>query len=196
MHRAIRRKLEKMNTHPILQDIALDGIMSHIEDQPMDPLKYPDAYQPLVESQNAIGWDNFFKGRLSTHWAEHQERHLRNTDEVTNKRNGQTWTTNLAATLLDQWYRLWKLRNEEKHGKDWQEQIKAKQEQIRHEVTLLYENAEDTPPHLSNSIFRCLLEEQLDKSPSELVAWLANWMPIYEDYIESQRRQRRNATTT
>ena len=194
MHRAIRRKLEKMNTHPILQDIVLDGIRNHIEDQTMDPYKYPDNYQLLVASQNNIGWDNFLKGRLSTHWAEHQEQHLRNTDEVTNKRNGTTWTTNLAATLLDQWYRLWKQRNEDKHGKEWKERLAAKYDQIRRKVTLLYENAANAPEHLMDSIYTCDLETQLEKTPSELVAWLANWMPVYEDHIRQQRRQAQSAT--
>jgi len=194
MIRAVRRKLEKANTHPILLELALDGIMLHIDDKLPEPDKYPDDYRMLVQAQNSIGWDNFLKGRLSKLWSHHQQHHLQTTDSITNKNNGTTWATNLATTLLDQWHRLWKVRNEERHGKDWAAQALARKDQITREVSLLYENATDVPQHLSDNIYTCDLETHLQKQPAELVAWLANWMPIYEDHIRKQRQQ--NATTS
>ena len=195
MHRAIRKRLEDMKTHPILQDIALDGITKHLEDRQPDPYRYPEEYHMLVQAQNSIGWDNFLKGRFSKLWSHHQQQHIQRTSEVTNRNNGTTWATNLATTLLAQWHKLWTLRNEEKHGKDWEQQTKAKHEQIRREVTQLYENAAEAPPEHLDSIYTCDLDTQLQKQPAELAAWLANWMPLYEQHTQQQRRSQRQQAT-
>jgi hypothetical protein len=54
--------------------------------------------------------------------------------------------TNLASKMLDKWLGLWKLvRNEDRHGKDRVAQTKARAEQVRREVELLYEQADQAP---------------------------------------------------
>jgi hypothetical protein len=78
----------------------------------------PPYRQQLVEEQGTIGWTNFLKGRLATQWALHQDRHLNDRKLKTSKRKGTTWATNFASTMLNEWLALWKLRNEDMHGRD------------------------------------------------------------------------------
>jgi hypothetical protein len=40
--------------------------------------------------------------------------------------------------MLDEWLSLWKLRKEDRHEKDRVAQTKARVEQVRREVALLY----------------------------------------------------------
>ena len=180
---ATRKKLEKLGTDPVIIDIVLDGISSHFEDTLLCPNHYPDNYWLLVASQNQIGWDNFLKGRLSQEFATLSQR--------TTKNNGITWTTTLSAFVLAQWLLLWTQRNEDRHGKDKEEQSEARLEQLYREVELLYSRADEAPTRVNDTIFRCDLETQLQKKHAELVAWLANWLPVVE---AETRRTRQNQT--
>ena len=35
--------------------------------------KYPESFHDAIWSQGAIGWRQFFNGRISRHWLEHQD---------------------------------------------------------------------------------------------------------------------------
>jgi hypothetical protein len=62
-------------------------------------------------------------------------------------------------------------------------------EQLHCEVELLYEKADEAPPEALEAIFRCDLDTQLLKSHAELVAWLANWIPVVDATLRKQRNQ-------
>ena len=107
------------------------------------------------------------------------------------RKNGTVWATNLAAQLLQQWWNLWEDRNHVRHGKDKEQQWKKKQEQLQREVELLYEKADELPADLLDHIFRRPLEEQMAKSPGDIKAWLANWLPVVEKEELKQQQQRK-----
>ena len=189
----IRRQLDAAETNLELMTIALDGIQSVLTGSgTLDHHRYPAQYRQLVEEQEAIGWTNFLKGRLTTQWAIHQDRHLKERKLKTSKRNGTTWATNLASAMLNEWLALWKIRNEDRHGRDKTTQTRVRAEQIRREVELLYEQADQAPPNYSNHIYRHDLETQLDKTTAELIGWLSNWAPVvhqHQQYLKQQQHQ-------
>lgn len=180
MRKAIRLKLDKMTTHETIKHIILDGIILHFSGHQPNPNQYPAAYQHIVTSQNEIGWDNFLKGRLSLHFATMQEYHIKAMGDSATIKNGTAWSTQLATMIIEQWFLLWKQRNDDRHGKDLEARIKAQTDQIRREVEQLYERAAEVPEKVINSVFKCDLDTQLRKSHSELIAWLANWIPVVE----------------
>jgi DNA mismatch repair protein MutH len=55
---------------------------------------------------------------MTTQKALHQNRHFKERGLLNSKTNGTTWATNLASKMLNEWLGLWKLRNEDRHGKD------------------------------------------------------------------------------
>ena len=110
-------------------------------------------------------------------WAKQQDAYLTRIQKKDSRKTGTVWATNLAAQLLQQWWNLWEDRNKVRHGKDKEQQWQKKQEQLQREVELLYEKADELPANLLDHIFRRPLEEQMAKSPGDIKAWLANWLP-------------------
>ena len=206
MQKAISQRLRKDDSDPYLLEIALDGLTYHFEGRYLHPWHYPERYRDLVVIQNHIGWDNFMKGRLAKEWAKQQDSHLNRLQKSDSRKNGTVWATNLAAQLLQQWWNLWEDRNHARHGRDKEQQWQKKQEQLQREVELLYEKADELPPDLLDHIFRRPLEEQMAKSPGDIKAWLANWLPVVEkeelkqqqlrkEQRKQQQREQREAQT-
>jgi hypothetical protein len=111
--------------------------------------------------------------------------------QKTAKRNGIIWATNLASTMLNEWLALWKLRNEDMHVRDKTAQIRARTVQIRREVELLYEQADQGPEpnYIDHTIYRHDLETQLEKTTAELIGWLSNWAPVVHQHQQLLKQQ-------
>jgi hypothetical protein len=105
------------------------------------------------------------------------------------KTNGTTWATNLASKMLDKWLSLWKLWNEDRQGKARVAQTKARAEQVRREVELLYEHADQAPTANVDHIYKNNLETHLEKTTAELVGWLSNWGPVVHQHQQQLRQQ-------
>jgi hypothetical protein len=81
MLRTLRKSMEKTETHIQVQEIILQGIKATITEgiETVDDNQL--SFQPsgIIESalheQNAIGWTNFYKGRLSKKWEQVQQQH-------------------------------------------------------------------------------------------------------------------------
>jgi hypothetical protein len=116
----IRKHLAATKTNLELMTIALDGLQAVLTDTNLDYSRYPPIYKQLLEEQESIGWTNFLKGRMTTQWALHQNRHFKERGLLNSKTNGTTWATNLASKMLTEWLDLWKLRNKDRHGRSRQ----------------------------------------------------------------------------
>ena len=55
------------------------------------------------------------------------------------KGQGQKWSSAMATLMLSQWWKLWTLRNEARHGKDLESQNHAAKCQALREITQLYD---------------------------------------------------------
>jgi type IV secretory pathway VirJ component len=126
---------------------------------------------------------------LTAQWALHQDKHLKDRKIKTAKHNGTTWATNLASTMLNEWLALWKLRNEDMHGRDKTAQTRARAAQIRREVELLYEQADQAPPNYTDHIYRHDLDTQLEKATADLIGWLSNWAPVVHQHHQLLKQQ-------
>jgi hypothetical protein len=126
---------------------------------------------------------------MTTQWALHQNRHFKERGLLNSKTNGTTWATNLASKMINEWLGLGKIRNEDRHGKDRVAQTKARAEQVRREVELLYEQADQAPPANIDHIYKNNLETQLEKTTAELIGWLSNWGPVVHQHQQQLRQQ-------
>lgn len=84
----------------------------------MDPLKYPPTIQPPITDQNAIGWDAFLKGFLSTKWSPLQYKYLKQRNLRSNINTGSTWSTPVIHRVWILLCDLWETHNKEIHGED------------------------------------------------------------------------------
>ncbi|CAB9525739.1 expressed unknown protein [Seminavis robusta] len=80
------------------------------------------------------------------------------------------------------------VRNAARHGRDKQQWWIKKQQQLQREVELLYEQADQVPLSLVNSIFKRPLEDQMEMAPSDIKAWLSNWMPVVDKASREQQQ--------
>ena len=188
MLQAVSKQLRKADTDPYLHDIAIKGLECLFDGTHVYPSDFPERYDQLIVDQNHIGWYNFFRGRLAKQWTKLQNDYLNHLDKHTSKKNGTTWTTNLAHLLLQKWFDLWDDRNTARHGRDLKEQWAKKHVQLQREVELIYEQADCLPLHLIHSIFQRPLEEQMAMSPSDITAWLANWLPVVHRELQMNRQ--------
>ncbi len=129
--------MEKNNTALDLRQLLLEGIKSVIEDRAPSTIAVPDTDEAraVAAAQEAIGWTELWKGRLSNEWSKMQQKHLGAFDR---KKNGQTWTITMAQTILEGWLDLWECRNGERHGRDAQTRAEAQRQQALRELELLY----------------------------------------------------------
>jgi hypothetical protein len=106
--------LEQWNTRYGLVEVLCTGIHQWFQegDLPVDLQQFPPAVQPLVQSQNAIGWRHLFRGRMSTVWADLQHSHLQTNPACRVSDTGANWSTKVICFLWERFFILWKSRKE------------------------------------------------------------------------------------
>jgi hypothetical protein len=62
-------------------------------------------------------------------------------------------------------------------------------EQVRREVKLLYEQADQAPPANIDHIYKNNLDTHLEKTTAELIGWLSNWGPVVHQHQQQLRQQ-------
>ena len=184
-----KKKLEKAHTEPPLIQIATDGLQAFLDNTDLAMQPYDPTYHDLVEEQNEIGWDNFMKGRWSKHWTQMQDDYLSDTKLKTNKNNGTAWATNMVSTLWTDWFQLWTMRNEDRHGKDKTAQAQAKREQVIREVSFLYQMSGDVQ-RKDMDVFDTDLETMIQSSTANMFAWKSNWEKIITASVQRERASR------
>ena len=69
-------------------------------------------------------------------WARTQDKHLGS--KATTRANGSMWIIRVIETVLLEWLKLWKLRNEDRHGQDMESRRRAETSQTIREVKQFY----------------------------------------------------------
>jgi hypothetical protein len=182
---------------PFLLDILKDGLIRyHRQLQPIPPDTYPTRYKDLIAQQTDIGWDQVYKGRWSKEWSRLQTLHERCHHT---KERPSSWIVGLGRLMIDQWYKVWKLRNEQRHGKDSETQSKRRSEVLRSELTELYEYKNKVCPS-DATIFHESVNDHFNKHPN--LETIASWIHMHRDAIEASATQaarlglRQNRTIT
>jgi hypothetical protein len=167
--------LEEYHTPTPLQQLMLTGIQHSFGQQDLpNPTIHPTV-ESVAAAQNTIGWDQIMKGRWTSEWKTTQHEAMGRTE--TKHKNAQTWMTKLIHTIFKSWLELWKIRNEARHGRDWQSQRLAAKEQVSREITQLYDYKGQIMPS-QEWIFNTALEQQLLKTVYVLRAFVSNYKPV------------------
>ena len=175
---------EKWDTPEAIKELLLEGVKHSWNENPI--IHHTDDLLYAKEAQEAIGWSNLFRGRLSVEWQRHQQEHLGS--RANKKINGQTWATALSTLFLKQWYNCWLARNSDRHGHDKQTQATAAKRQAIREVVRIYELYKgEIEPHL-NWILAMPLDQRTQKKTYVLRAWISSYEPILKQSHEYQTR--------
>ena len=139
---ALSKWLRKQNTLPELIAIFMRGLTNWIETGEtqeiweVDDSPYRDDLIEAIAEQNAIGWHNALKGRLSTIWGEIYMSHVQDTtDEIPVHLSAKWWTGELIRQILYFSLAIWQHRNDYLHHKE------AAEERIRDRTEALTQMA-------------------------------------------------------
>ena len=176
----VRIHLEEKDTPLQIIELFLSGLHSVLYNTDEESIIVPAGLEDLAENQRMIGWKHILMGRLSSQWQQHQQSHLASTNQATAKNNGLTWATDLASLIFKQWWKLWELRNGDRHGQDMISRAEAQKRQAIREMHQLYELKDTVLPQyqwiLSNPI-----ESKLHWPASVIRAWISNYRPLLEE---------------
>lgn len=196
--------LNKFDTAPPVQSLLLDALDALMHGKPLESITIHPLVEEVAEAQAQVGWHQILKGRFVSEWKQAQERYYRGTirsNQTTDvlhheepnqthlatgtpihdkKRTGEIWMTNVITTWLQQWLNLWKMRNEDRHGRDDDTRRQARDNQTIHEATLFYnEHATRVNPTLQ-WLFEIPLTTRTQGNISTLRIWLRTWKPVVE----------------
>ena len=94
----------------------MEGLHAVLNNQSADTIDINPAVADVATVHAAIGWNQILKGRFAKLWSLSQDKHLG--PRATVKANGSTWMIKVIEATLMEWLKLWKLRNEDRHGRD------------------------------------------------------------------------------
>lgn len=173
--RKLSSVLQTLQTPAPIMEVFLAGTTALLYQQETVTIPDDEICEHLYEEQKAIGWDNILKGRLSLAWTTVIKHHRGGEDPEA----GLKWTTTVADTLLQQWWALWELRNEDRHGRDKATRSQADQRQAIREMQQLYDIKDTISPSL-HWIFSQPLEDKLHWPATVMRAWITNFKPLIE----------------
>ena len=178
----MRAKVIEPDTHPGMADLLLAGLRAVLQGDTSDTIEVPQGLEELAAAQEAIGWDQLLKGRITIGWSDRQEQYRGNNS--TAKDNGLTWATDITSALISQWWDLWELRNDDRHGRDRRSQQQAETRQAVRELYQLY----DLKPFIPDRfqwILATSVEQRLQWPTYAIRAFINSYKPILEaDYSE------------
>ncbi len=164
-----------LDTPDDMMELLLSGIKCYINQTDTSTISVPASVAHIAQQQQKIGWHHILQGRFSSEWRRHYQRFLG--PEATNKKNGHTWVTSVITTIFTQWLDLWKLRNQDRHGKDSQAQDDAARRQAVTELQTLYTLKDLVLPHHA-WLFHTPLHQLQNKRTSYLRHFIANFGPL------------------
>ena len=174
----IRKALDENNTaHPI-KELMMEGLTAMLHNHPVNTIKVDQAVADVAAAQNAIGWNQILKGRFSKLWASTQNWNLG--AHATAKVNGSTWMIKVIETILMQWVKMWKLRNDDKHGRDLESRQHAEARQTIRELEQFYMEHDGKVTDRLQWLFDNALEVRREQNIGTTIQWLNTWKPIVE----------------
>ena len=178
------------HSDPILKSLLQRGLEAFHERRPgVDDRQYPARYTTLIRQQNALGWDQLYRGRWSIQWSRLHHLYAREQMHWTPKhRDGDRWVVAHGRKLLEQWLRLWATRNMERHGADAVAQQQARKAILTTELERIYALRTQVTP-LDRQVFYPSITHHLNARPDMNV--LENWILTHRSALTASAAQAR-----
>ena len=164
---------------PILKHLIQDGLSRFHEGIiHIDETLYPARYQPLIQQQNSLGWDQLYRGRWSHQWSELHTAYAQDKWAWTGQdKDGKLWVLHHGRKLIDHWLELWSERNKEKHGADQDSRQRARHSILTNEMSAIYALRPAVVPR-DRQLFYATAEQHFQAHPN---------LDVIEDWILTHR---------
>jgi hypothetical protein len=197
--KAIKDFHDKEETSPLLRNLwnesMQDWIAMNDEEHEFQasPILFHNDVRAVIRQQNLIGWRQLIKGRFSNEWSKLQVDHyarMRSRRGTPDKRSGHRWQIKLIRLIWKEWMKLWKLRNEELHGRNAAEKARLERRAVELELREVYERRN----HLEPRVRELLLTREEHEHVRQPVWVTRNWLAVNAPIIrESARRAKATA---
>ena len=206
----LEQRCQQMNTEKGLAELLVHGVSSWLNghDLGCNASSFPAKYHRLITHQNSIGWRQLFNGRMCSEWSRIQDDHVYNTklrrqmaplqnndgkrrhSQDTHMRSGTQWTGEIIATLWDQWYKVWTMRNSVIHGHDQESRAKHQREIDTQRLHSIYRSRHLMEPSVQELLFPTIEEHQHSRGATAI----HNWLSIHETtFIQSVKNVSKRA---
>ena len=147
----------------------------------LPPDLYDDAYRRLILNQNAIGWKHIFLGRFAWDWADSQDDYYATHPGLNPKkrRSGERWQVAIISLLWEQWYELWRARNQDVHGADATKQAAIERRDLLRTLRSLYEKRNLYEPSAQELLMKDIRDHE-SLSTKQIKNWLAINVPVLQ----------------
>ena len=178
---------ETHHTYAPFRQLLLEGFRQWLDpdNSPLDQVQiatYTNELHPLIHAQNSIGWRQLFNGRFSQKWGDIQNDHLfRNRQHLpTTKSSGQKWQVAIITAIWEQWYLVWRLRNDDVHGKDVAARALAEKREIQssRRLTAIYDQRNHMEPSAQFLLFS-EIQHHLEQPPWVIQNWITINGPVF-----------------
>ena len=177
---SLRRCMLRYSTCPGLMDTLCNVLTDWLDTQTVSIDKYPVKYHPAIITQQNIGWQQIFMGKLSQEWEKLQGPTC---NPAGAPRSPHLWSTSIVETALRLTIDLWTERNADLHGRTYAEQNAALLTKHRAEINRLNELRPQMQP--SDTIILDHVDQLLtnDKA-TDLGDWITTNRPLIYQSIK------------
>ena len=146
--------------------------------------------QKAVDEQDEIGWDQFFKGRLSKEWQIIQDEEyqiLSNKGEkVLRHQTGLWWTARMIRLIIYFALDEWQVRNDTLHETKDKTAREATRNRLKMIVTKMYDIHEQADHPALRRYFKRPYLETITKPTTRLEHWLTAVITLYEEEAKTE----------
>jgi hypothetical protein len=177
LHSAIARQLTFTKTNTELHEAILDVIDRAIAGR---PISVGGTFAAALRAQEQIGWRSMLQGYWASEWQTAYSNTfvppMEETPAERSKRitNMARWQTQLIRTIWTSMIALWKLRNDDRHGRDAETKELARHEVLTNELRGFYINRDQYPATTRN-----LLRPSFEVHCQDKASLLEDWLDAY-----------------
>jgi exonuclease III len=174
----IHKQLTKSSTDDQLQETIIDSIDRAIANRSVST---HGPFHRALEAQERIGWIHMLQGYWSQEWqAAYVHTYKIPPDENRKEKNKRIlhmacWQKNLIQHVWEEMIKLWKLRNDERHGWDKESRDISRREVLHYELAEIYGRKNEYPLRVQR-----LLRASYEVHIQETVTKLADWLEAYK----------------
>jgi hypothetical protein len=191
MFASVRTTMEQSHTSTQTQEIIIRGLTDAIctgkNEVDLSTLSFTPhgiLYNALKE-QNAIGWTNFYKGRLSKKWQQIQ--HAQFHGKKGENADPQRWATSLISAMWQGFLQMWEDQNNDQHGRDSNEATAKEREKLLQKTKQLYELKDKIDPE-----DRRLYHKPVAQWENETNRQIREWINLAEPLTKNHKKTTRN----
>ena len=92
----------------------------------------------------------------------------------------------MIAFIFDQWWCLWEIQNQDRHGRNLATTQQAMARQVDQELTMFYDTYEDRTPQHLQWLFNTMIDVRRQWPPNTTRQWLNTWTPLLQEALNPE----------